>query len=208
MRDYVEREAEDFLEKEGFPIIPRIFVKTLPQALKAANKLIYPIVLKVVGKTILHKSDVGGVKIDIRNEKELKKEFMIIAKIKGREGALVQKFIEGQEVLLGLKKDPVFGHAIAVGAGGIYTEILKDVALRICPIDKQEAENMLEELKSYPLLRGARGGKKVNISALTNVVVQLSKLPKKYPQIKELDINPLIVNEKSAIIADARVIFE
>ena len=207
MQTFAEKEAEAFLEKNKFQVIPRMYVKTLVQAQKAAKKLGYPLVIKVSSTKILHKSDVGGVKIDIRTEKELAQAVAEIQKIKGCEGILVQKFIPGYQILIGLKKDQVFGHVLAVGTGGIYTEILKDVNFHIGALQMRDAQSLLEQLKSYPILQGARGTEKANLDALKNLMVKLSHLPEKYENIEELDMNPIIVNAKGAYIADARIIF-
>lgn len=207
MQILTEKEAEAFLEKQKLQVLKHAYVETHAQAKKAAKKIGYPVALKVVGKKILHKSDVGGVKIDIRTEEELSKAFSAIIKIKGADGALVQTFIIGHQILLGIKKDAVFGHVLAVGTGGIYTEILKDVAFHIGSIKKHEALELVKGLKIYPMLLGARGSEKANLDALTELMIDLAALPKKFPSIEELDVNPVIVNAKGAYIADARIIF-
>ncbi len=202
-----EKEAEDFLENKGFKVIPRILVNTKKEMIKACKKLKFPLVFKVHSVKILHKSDIEGVIVDIRTAKEAKKAYESIMKIKNAEGCLIQRFIQGDQFLVGLKKDPVFRHVLAFGTGGIYTEIIKDIALKICPVNKKEITRMIKETKSYKILKGARG-KKLNIKAVENILKKVSELTKDYPNIKELDINPLIVNEKDAFIADARIIFE
>jgi len=207
MNILVEKEAEDFLEKEGFLVVKRALVKTEKELLKNAGKIGYPIVLKVYSKKILHKSEVKGVKTDIRNDKEAINAFKEIMRIKDSEGCLIQEFISGDSFLVGLKKDPNFNHVIVFGLGGIYTEVIKDVSLRVCPVDLKEIRAMMRETKSFKILSGARG-KKRNIGAVEKLLHSMSKLSQKHHNIKELDINPLIVNENSAIIADARIILE
>ena len=202
-----EHEAEAFLEKNGFPVVKRKVVKTIEQAIQAAVQVKYPVAMKVYGKTILHKSDVGGVVLDVRNEAEIKKTFAKLKKIKGMQGVTVQHYTTGIFMLLGLKHDATFGHALVVGSGGIYTEILKDVSFRVCPITESDAEAMLQELRMYPLLEGARGRKAVNKSYLKKLLVKLSQLPKKYPKLQELDINPLVLNEQETVVVDARAGF-
>jgi acyl-CoA synthetase (NDP forming) len=120
---------------------------------------------------------------------------------------LVQKYTEGKQIIIGLKKDPTFGHVLAFGLGGIFTEILKDVSFRICPITEQDAELMIQEIKGYSILKGYRNSS-ANIKSIKQILMKTSELAKKYPKIKELDINPLIVNEKQATIVDARIIFD
>ena len=207
MEVLAEREAEEFLESKGFPIAKRIFVSNYEGCVNAAKKIGFPLVLKVASKKILHKSDVHGVKLDIKNFDELKKAFDELKKIKNFEGVVVQEFLDGRFIITGLKKDPTFGHVIAFGVGGIFTEIIKDVAFRVCPITKKDAIEMIKEIKAYKILEGTRGEKPVNFYFLLRVLLALSELSKKYKNIEELDINPLIVNDKNAKIVDARIVF-
>ncbi len=207
MRVLVEKEAEDFLEKEGFPVASRYTAVNLKEAINHSKKLGYPVTLKVISRFILHKSDVGGVKLDLRNEEEVKKAFSELQKLKGFEGALIQRFREGRFVLIGLKEDPTFGHAIAFGTGGIYTEVLKDVSFRICPIEEKDADEMIKETKAYEILRGARGQSQINLNKLKSLLIKFSRLPLKYQNIKELDVNPLLITDKFEEIIDARIIF-
>ena len=207
MKVLVEKEAEDFLEKEGFPVAKRKIAQTEEETLKAAREIGYPLVFKVYSKKIIHKSDVGGVKVDIRNEEEARTAYMEIMRIKDAEGCLVQKFIPGDWFLIGLKKDPTFKHVLAFGTGGIYTEVIKDVALRICPVNLDEIRKMMKEIKGYKILEGVRG-KKLNIKAVEEILKKTSDLTKKYPSIRELDINPLVVNQKEAIVVDVRIVLD
>lgn len=207
MQVLIERDAENFLEKEGFPVAKRFIASNIKEALESAKKLKYPLTMKVISKQILHKSDFGGVKLDIRNEEEVKKHFQELSKLKGFEGVLMQKFREGRFILIGLKEDPTFGHAIAFGTGGIYTEVLKDVSFRVCPINDEDAEEMIQETKAYELLKGARGSKPADLNKIKKLLIKFSKLPLKYPKLKELDVNPLLVTDSSEEIIDARIIF-
>lgn len=207
MKILVEKEAEDFLEKEGFPIAKRKLVKTEEEMLKAAKEIGYPLVLKVVSEKIIHKSDVGGVKTDLRSESEARTAFNEIMNIKNAEACLVQRFVIGDWFLIGLKKDPTFNHVIAFGTGGIYTEVVKDVALRICPINTEEIRKMMKETKSYKVLEGVRG-KRLNIESVESLLLKTSDLTRKYPNIQELDINPLVVNEKESVVVDVRIVFD
>src|SRR3989338_6151997 len=203
-----EKEAEDFLEKQKFPVSNRGIAKNLDDAFKIANKIRYHIALKIQGRKIIHKSETGGVILDIRNDKELEKAFSKIKKIRGFEEAMIQDYKKGRFLILGIKKDAVFGHVVLVGSGDVYTEILKDTSLRICPIEKRNADEMLKELKVYPILKGVRGEKPVNFNLLKKIIVKASQLPKKYPKISELDINPLILTNNDVLIADARIVFD
>tara|TARA_Y100000310_G_C20611798_1_gene778377 strand:- start:768 stop:1391 length:624 start_codon:yes stop_codon:yes gene_type:complete len=207
MQILVEKEAEDFLEKEGFPVAERTYCKTSKEAIRASRKIKYPVAMKVVSKKVLHKTEAGGVILDIKGDKEVQKSFNFMKKIKGFEGVLIQDYTIGLFILLGLKKDPTFGPVVTVGTGGIFTEILRDVSFRVCPITKQDADEMIKELKLYKILKGFRG-KKYASQKVISTLIKLSKLSQKYPKIKELDINPLIATEKQVSIVDARIVFE
>lgn len=202
-----EKEAEEFLEQMGFPVIRRVLCTSARQAEEAAQKLGYPVALKVVSPTILHKSDVGGVLLDLSNPGAVRKGFLHLRRIKGAEGVMVQEYLNGDFLLLGLKKDPTFGHTVAVGSGGIYTEILQDASFRVCPITARDAEEMMEELKIYPILRGVRGGQDRRKEVRT-LLLRLSRLAQQYPMITELDINPLILHRHGVTVADARMVVE
>ncbi|MDD5651468.1 MAG: acetate--CoA ligase family protein [Candidatus Nanoarchaeia archaeon] len=194
-----EKEAEDFLEKKGFNINKRGFASDLNKTKEIAKKIGYPVVLKNI--KLLHKSEKGGVKLQV-NENNIDSAFK---ELKSNE-ILIHKQIEGKEFLLGIKKDPTFGYVIAFGLGGIYTEILKDVSFRIFPIEKKDAEKMVEELK-FKKYYEARNIK-VNKSLIIKNILKLNDLIKNNKKIVELDINPLIVNETSALVADARIVME
>ncbi len=206
MRVLLEKEAEDFLARNRLNVTPHAVGKNEKEVISKAKKIGFPVVLKVISSKIVHKTEKGAVKVDIRNEKELKKAYHDMKKIRG-EGFLVQKFIPGEWFLVGLKRDPSFGHVLAFGTGGIYTEVLKDVSFRICPLSLKDLNSMLEETKAFEVLSGARGHK-YNLNAVKGLLLKVSKLPKKHPEILELDINPLVVNSKQAVIVDARVVLE
>jgi len=202
MRILTEKEAEEFLEKEGFEIVKREYIEEESEIKKAIDKIGFPAVIKVSGGKIIHKNKLGGIKIDIKNYEQALKAFVEIKKIAGFEGAMIQKQIKGKEFLLGVKKTPEFSHVIAFGAGGIYTEKLKDISFRVCPFDKNEAKKMIREIKMAKNLTNK------NVDMVEKNLIKLCHLVKKYPKIKELDINPLIVNPNNAIIVDARIVFE
>ena len=172
-----------------------------------ANKISYPVVLKIASDKLLHKTDIHAVRVNVTKD-QIEKVFKDLNKIKiEKQGILVQKFKQGKQILIGLKKDQTFGHIIVVGVGVIFTEVIKDTSFRIAPINKNQAKKMLKELKAYPILTGVRGGK-IKIDAITKVILKVSALSKKCPTIKELDINPLVVDENKARIVDARIIFD
>ncbi|MEK6840013.1 MAG: acetate--CoA ligase family protein [Nanoarchaeota archaeon] len=202
-----EKETEGFLQALGFPVIQRVYCESITQCERAAMKLGYPVAMKISSPSILHKSDVGGVALDLVNPAMIKQQFTRMKHIKGFQGVMMQEFITGEFLLLGLKKDPTFGHTVAVGSGGIYTEILHDVSFRVCPINVHDAEEMLEELKIYPMLQGARGGKDVR-KEVVHLLVRLSEMAQNYPMITELDINPLILHQDRVVVADARMVVD
>ncbi len=207
-RVLAEKEAEAFLEQEGFPVTERHFVKTEKDVLHASHRLGYPVCLKVSSKAILHKSDVGGVKIDLRNDTEVLAAFRHLIQIPKCEEVMVQPYNTGQLLLVGIQRDSTFGHTIAVGSGGIYTEVLKDVAFRVCPLSHHDVKTMVESLKIYPMLQGVRGEQPVNIEQLHQLLLRLSHLAMCYPSLRELDINPLILQSEKIYIADARIVFD
>ncbi len=199
MRVLNEDEAEEFLEENGFPIVKRELVKSLKGALDSAEKIGYPIVLK--NPKILHKTEKNAVKICTRDN--IKENYNSL----NSKEVLVQKFVEGNEILIGLKKDLSFGHVIAFGLGGIFSEVLKDVSFRICPVKEKDIDEMIKEIKGYKILLGVRGQKAVNIDRIKEILKKISNLSEKYPEIIELDINPLIVG-KDVEIVDARIVME
>jgi len=207
-RVYTEKDAEDFL-KRYLPIAKNKLTQNIEQAQKFTKK--YPVVLKIISKDALHKTEVKGVRI-INNKQELEREYKALESIAIKkkiklDGILIQEYVKGQEVIIGIKKDPTFNHVIMFGTGGTMVEILKDVQFRHCPITEDDAEDMINQLKLKQLLTGFRNEKPVNLKLLKQLLVKASKIPLKYSNIEELDINPLIINSKDAKVADARIVF-
>ncbi|MEK6847249.1 MAG: acetate--CoA ligase family protein [Nanoarchaeota archaeon] len=170
-----------------------------------------PLVLKIISQQAIHKSDLGLIKI-IHNKNEIEPSFneLITTARKNKlkiDGILVQKFVEGQQFIICLKKDNIFGHVILFGLGGIFTELLDDISIRKCPITQADAQEMLNELKSAKLFHGFRNIK-LNTQLLKETLVAVSKIPQKHREIKELDINPLILNAKEGKAVDARIVLE
>lgn len=206
MKVLTEYSAEEFLESNGFPVVERRVFSDGHEAYDYAKKLSFPIVLKIASNKLLHKSDVNAVRLNVYSE-DFFKIFYDLKNMKiEKDGVLVQKFVHGKYVLIGLKKDETFGHVIAAGLGGIFAEVIKDVSFRIVPVNKKDVIEMLRELKGFGILSGYRG-EKVNINLIVKIILMVSRLAEKYPEILELDINPLVVNSKSARIVDARVVF-
>lgn len=196
------KDTKKLLLKYKIPFFKTEIFKSEKKAVKFAQKIGFPVVLKVFSSQIFHRTDVGGVKIGIKNKLALKKAFFDLSKIKGTEGILIQKMGFGKEVALGMKRDLQFGPVLMFGLGGIFIEVLKDISLRICPVFQKEAFKMIREIKGYPVLKGQRGQKPVNIKGLAKIITTLSKLSLKEKNIKEIDLNPVIVNEKWAKVAD------
>ncbi len=170
------------------------------------NKLEYPVVMKAVGP--VHKTDVGGVRLNIQNKIELQQNFKEIMQIPKATGVLIQPMISGMELYVGAKKEGNFGHTIVCGLGGILIEILKDVQIGLAPLNTSEIENMIKSLKAYPILQGYRGKEGVAIEQFSQIIKKVSDLVTYLPEIVELDINPLMANEKSVIAVDARILIE
>jgi len=193
-------EAEKFLSKY-VPIAKSKFITKLEQI---PNK--FPVVLKIISPKALHKSDKGAVLIS-QNKEELKRYYNKLTELAKKlkpAKILAQEYIQGQQIIIGIKKDPTFNHVIMLGIGGTLVELIKDVQFRMCPINENEAQDMIDQLKLNKLLKGYRDYKAININLLKQILVKLSKMPMK--NISELDINPLIINNKEAKIVDARIV--
>ncbi len=187
----------------GIPRVIEIIVNTETEAVLAALKIGFPLVMKVVGP--LHKTDVGGVVLNIRNIGDVRKEFHHLNEIKDATGVLIAQMASGTELFLGAKYEDKFGHVILCGMGGIFVEVLKDIASGLAPLSHKEVISMIKGLKSYRILEGVRNQKGVNIEQFANITVRLSSLLRFATEIKEIDINPLLGNENEIIAVDARV---
>lgn len=204
-------ESENFL-KEYLPVAKSILSSNFDEALKFVNRNNYPVVLKLISEKIIHKTEFKAVSI-VKNEEEMGREFdrLLESARKKRlkvDGILVQEFFKGKEVIIGLKKDDSFEHVIMVGIGGIYAELLRDVSFRVCPITMEEADDMINELKLKKILEGIRGEARVNLKLLKSILVRVSKIPEKNNNIKEMDINPFIINANEGKLVDARIVLE
>ncbi len=200
--------ARTILREYGIPCVTEAFATAEKEILLFARQAGYPLVLKAAGDGIAHKTEKGGVITGIQSEDRLK---AAVAELKNNFGKnaelLVQKMVKNAiEIILGAREDTVFGHVILVGIGGIYTEVYKDVALGLCPLDKTRALDMIQSLKGLPLLEGFRGLPVVNKEMLAELTVKLSSLIEANPQIKELDINPLLINAQGAFAVDTLLV--
>ena len=211
-----DAEAREILEAYGFPIPTSRLAKTAEEAVEIAEEIGYPVVLKIASPDILHKTDIGGVKLNLRSPDDVRDAFELMAYRAERYvpgarlwGCLVQQMVSGgREVLLGMSRDPQFGPLVAFGLGGIYVEALKDVAFRVAPFSRQEAEEMIREIRSYPLLEGVRGEPPADHGAMVDALLRISQLATDFPEIMELDINPLVVFEegRGAVAIDMRLV--
>jgi acetyl coenzyme A synthetase (ADP forming)-like protein len=211
-----EEEAMQILTYYGFQFPKRALARTSREAAHLAAKIGFPVVMKISSPDILHKTDVGGVRVNIRTPKEAEEAFTEITTNSRRimrdafiKGVMIYEMVKGgREVILGVTYDRTFGHMIMFGLGGIYVEVLKDVSFRIVPVARRDAVAMIQEIRTAGLLRGARGERPADIDAIASYIVNLSCLVSDFPEIQELDVNPLLVMEKGAIALDARIIFK
>lgn len=213
-----EEKSKRFLQAYGIPVTLPVNASSVEELIKVSNEIKYPVVLKVNAKEITHKSDLGGVKLNIKNDDQAEKAYNeIIQKISQKmpditlDGVTVQPMINLKnsiELILGIKKDDTFGTIILVGAGGITAELLVDRTIGLPPLNESLVRRMLEGLKIWPLLNGYRGSEPVNLDKLIEVIIRLSYIAADHPIIKELDINPLIVSSDDIIALDARIVID
>jgi len=202
-------ETKKLLIKYKLPLCKTEIFNSKEKAAVYANKIGYPIVLKVHAQKIFHKSEVGGVKVNIKNDDELYSAWdEIMGNIQGKniEGILVQEMISGNEMAVGMKRDEQFGPVLMFGLGGIFIEVIQDVSLRIAPIGKKEAMEMIKEIRGYKILEGYRGKDPVNVDEIADIMVNISNLSVSEERISSIDFNPVIANKKGVWIADLRII--
>lgn len=211
---FAEDGSREILSEYGFEFPERYLAVSPSDAASSAAKIGFPVVMKISSPDILHKTDIGGVKIGINSASEAEDAFADIT-MNARKfmpsafinGVLVYKMVpKGKEVILGITYDRTFGHMIMFGLGGIYVEVLKDVSFRIVPVSRADALEMIQEIRSFQLLKGTRGEKPADIDSIADAITRLSQLSLDFPMIQELDINPLVVYEKGSIALDARII--
>ena len=198
--------VNELLESAGIPTVPEFVSASKEEVIAFAEKCGYPVVAKVVGP--VHKSDVGGVALNIRSKEVLAAEFDRMMQIKDATAVMVQKMIKGTELFIGAKYEPRFGHVVLCGLGGIFVEVLKDVSSGLAPLSMAEAENMIHSLRGYKILQGTRGQKGINQQKYAEIIVRLSTLLRFATEIKEMDINPLLADENDVIAVDARILVE
>jgi len=216
-RSYLlEPEAKMICMEYGIPVTRFRVAKTREEASRFAEEIGYPVVLKIVSPDVIHKFDVGGVILNLKSAKDVQDAYdKILTNVKKHKpdarivGVFVQEMAPpSTEVIVGATKDPQFGPALMFGLGGIFVEVLKDVTFRIAPITDLDAREMITEVKAYPILRGYRGQPPADVDAIVQILLNTSRLVMDHPEIKELDLNPIMVYEKGAKTVDARIILE
>lgn len=210
-----EVEAREVLQAYGLAVPKSLVAESAEEAARHAQEIGFPVVMKIISPDILHKSDIGGVRVGIRDRQEAIDCYELMMLRVQRyaprallQGAFVQELVPGsREVIVGSTRDPQFGPVVMFGLGGIYVEILKDVSFRVAPFGEQHARRMIEEIKSAPLLRGARGEPPCDIEAIVDCLLVVSQMVTDFPEIVEMDINPLKVGEPGAgaVAVDARI---
>ncbi|MBT4513257.1 MAG: acetate--CoA ligase family protein [Chloroflexi bacterium] len=211
-----EIESKRIISEENIEVVETKLARTKKEAVLLAQKMGFPVVLKIVSPDIIHKSDSGGVKLGLENAAQVGKAYTeIITSTRQKEpkakieGISVQKMVPpGAEVIMGMSKDAQFGPVLMFGLGGVFVEVLKDVSFRIVPIARRDASQMVEEIKGYPVLKGYRGQAPVDISALEETLLKLSEFVERTPEIRELDLNPIVAYSDRAVAVDARIILE
>lgn len=212
----VEPEAKEVLRLAGFPVPASRVVKDVSAAIEAAGELGFPVAMKLVSPDILHKSDAGGVFLNLGSEREIEEKWSdIILGVADDyptaliEGMLIEKMApKGAEVIVGAVRDEQFGPAVMFGTGGIAVELMKDVSFRLAPVTREEAFEMMGEVKGFPILTGYRGQTVKDLGAIADALIKIGEIMARVDGIRELEINPLIVHERGAVVADARAVLE
>ncbi|MDP2366444.1 MAG: acetate--CoA ligase family protein, partial [Ignavibacteria bacterium] len=202
------QEVYSILEAYGINVAPWNLLPTVDSAVSAAEAIGYPVVLKADSEKIIHKSDSGGVVLNLKNSDELRKAANTMAENFNSDDLkfFVQKFLPGgKEVIIGATSEPGLGHLIMFGMGGVFVELLKDVAFCLTPVSRPEAKEMTESIKTAKILTGYRGDKGVDIPGLIEIIQRISQLVTENPQIGELDLNPVAAFESNVVVVDARI---
>jgi len=211
-----EVESKEIIKKAGIEVIATRLARSKEEAISLSYELGFPVALKITSPDIIHKSDIGGVRLGLKTAKQVARAYDEILTSARKaypkaiiHGISVQKMARpGIEVIVGLSKDAQFGPLVMFGLGGILVEILKDVSFRIVPLSHRDAQEMIREIKGYPLLLGYRGQEPADLSALEDLLLKVSDLAQRIPEIKELDLNPVFAYNDSAVVVDARILLE
>jgi acetyltransferase len=190
----------------GIPMVNEAVCTELEHVISCASELGYPLVMKVVGP--IHKTDVGGVELNIQDQEQLIASYQHMKAIDGFESVLIQPMMEGRELFIGATYEPDYGHVVMCGIGGIFVEVLKDIATGLAPLTISEAEDMIRRLRSYILLTGIRGQQGIDLQKFAEIIVRLSTVLRYCKEIKEIDMNPLIATMDGIVVVDARIRIE
>jgi acyl-CoA synthetase (NDP forming) len=204
-------EGKQILQDCGVPVAPWVAARDRAEVKEACRIIGFPMVMKVLSPDVVHKTDIGGVVADLRTEEEAGLAFdRIMGNLKEMKpaarlnGVVVEKRIEGLEVVIGATKDAQFGPVLMFGMGGVWVEFLKDVSFRLIPVEPADAEEMIREVKGYSLLQGFRG-KRADIETLRDILLNVSSLVSRHPEIAEIDLNPVITSPSGSVAADVRI---
>lgn len=204
---YLEPEMiQQLLDAAGIPRVPEKIVATEKEAVKVSEGLGYPLVMKVVGP--LHKSDVGGVVLNVNSDEEVRREFNMMMKIEGAKAVLLQPMLEGTELFAGLKKEDKFGHLVMCGLGGVFIEVMKDIQSGLAPLSFKEAKDMVRNLRGYGIIKGARKQKAVDEKQFIELITRVATLADIAPEISEMDLNPVLGTPERIVAVDARICVE
>ena len=209
-----EIEARERLRKAGIPVIETRLARTKAAAVAVAREIGFPVAMKIVSPDAVHKSDVGGVKLNIASAAQAGRAYSdmmasLKAKVPGASitGVAVQKMAPpGVEIIIGMNRDPQFGPVLMFGLGGIFVELLKDVSFRLVPLERIDAAEMIEEIRGKQMLQGFRGQPPVHLPTLEKLIVKVSDFIESNPDVAELDLNPLIARGKDIVAVDARIV--
>ncbi len=211
-RVLTEFESKELLNEIGIPIPSQKLITSKQEAIDAANEIGFPIVMKLIAEDVVHKSDTGAVKLNIKTQEEAGKTFDDLMKINAtsKKTVSVQAMAKEPitELIIGMTTDPQFGPALMFGIGGILVELLEDVSFRIAPITEYDAKEMIREIKGFPILDGYRGKPKADINALIDVLLKISNLVIEHEEIFEMDLNPVFIYESGITCVDARIILK
>ncbi|NVM17544.1 MAG: acetate--CoA ligase family protein [Candidatus Lokiarchaeota archaeon] len=207
-----EFESKNLLKEIGIPIPDQELATTIEETIAVAKKIGFPVVLKLMAEDIIHKSDTGAVKLNIKNEDETAQAYDELMKIpsQSEKSISIQKMADEPitELIIGMTTDAQFGPALMFGIGGILVELLEDVSFRIAPITEYDAREQIHEIKGFPILDGYRGKPKADIDAIVDTLLKISDLVTEYEEINEMDLNPVFIYEKGLICVDARIILK
>ncbi len=216
LKNLTEFEAKEILKAAGIPVVKTLLARSKKEAQQFAASIGYPVAMKISSRELLHKTEAGGVSLDLNGAEEvglaydrMLKNIMTKYPCSTIEGVTIQPMIsKGVEVVIGVTLDPQFGPMVMFGLGGIFVEILKDVSFRIVPLTEEDAYEMIYDIRGRSLLEGVRGAEPVKIEALAEILLKLSRFVEANQDIKELDINPLLADSRGSVAVDARIILK